>query len=182
MSSAPAESTPSPEASPRPVRQVPCDRCGTFTQFPVKVGARNVCDACATLLRRETSLYPYVYTNVVGILLNPSVAAFLAALNWKRLGEREQMRNALVLGMCAVAWTIASMTLDIPYSIVFFVGIAATRLATLGLKEPLEAHWQAGGARANRFWPVFITLGIFAVMFAGILGYFVVTGVPDEEF
>jgi hypothetical protein len=161
---------------------VPCERCGTFTQAPVKVGARELCDACASLLRNETRLYPYVYTNVVGILLNPSVAAILSALNWKRLGDRERTRNALILGVFAIAWTIVSMAFDIPYSIIFFVGVAATRIATLGLKEPLEAHWQAGGSRANRLWPVLITLGIFAVMFAGILGYFVVTGIPDEEF
>lgn len=171
-----------PSPAPAVMPQVPCERCGTFTEETVKVGARKVCAPCSALLRKELRLYPYVYMNVVGSLLNFTIAAVLSAINWKRLGEPERMLKALIIGGFGVAWTVAVMVFDISTIVTLALGIALTRVATQGLKEPCEEHWKAGGARANRLWPLLITFGLFAAVLGVVVAVAYAADIPDEAF
>lgn len=140
---------------------VPCERCGTFLPgSPLRARASRVCAPCASLLRKQLPLYPYVYLNVVGMLLHFALAAVLSAINWRRLGDRERMWNASIVAVFGVLWLLAGLALGIRGGFLVLANIVGARVATQGLREPCEKHWRAGGTKANRLWPVLIAIGV----------------------
>jgi hypothetical protein len=147
---------------------VPCERCGTFVQGkPEQVGVREVCAACAPLLRQELRLYPTWYVYVLGIGLNFTLAGVLSAINWKRLGDRTRMRNSLIVTALAVACSGLMLAYD---NRVFsaLTNLIGTGVAAQALGPAYEQHRKAGGARANLFWPPLIT-GLLFLLFAVVL-------------
>ncbi|PTL78527.1 hypothetical protein [Vitiosangium sp. GDMCC 1.1324] len=149
--------------------RVPCERCGTFLLgAPRKIGPRRVCKACARLLRDEIALYPTGYIYVWGILINVTFAGIFAAINWKRLGNRTRMWNAVIVAVCGVVWTLIAINLPNIACAGFIINLIGTRIAAQTLDEEYERHKKEGGARASLLWPVIISLGAMMLLVVAI--------------
>jgi hypothetical protein len=131
----------------------------------VKVWERRVCESCAALLRQETRLYPYEYILALGILGNFAFAAVLSAINWKRMGDKVRMRNAILLAVLGVGWLVFMVAKDVKGG-GCVVNIIGSLVAAQGLKEGWAEHKKAQGARANLLWPLLI--GVFGGLAAGM--------------
>ena len=161
---------------------MPCERCGTFVQGePERVGVREVCAACASLLRKELRLYPTWYVYVLGILLNFTLAGVLSAINWKRLGDRIRMRNSLLIAAFGVVWTTLVVGFEFRAGGGIIINIIGTRVAAQALESAYDQHKRAGGPRANLLWPVVILAGIVALLMLLAAVFLVLTDqVPAE--
>lgn len=160
-----------PVPTPADEPGVPCERCGTFIQEePRKVDVHLLCETCAPLLRKEIRLYPTWYVFVLGIVVNFTIASALSAINWKRLGDRTRMRNASILAVCGVAWTVLVMGLEFKakggYILTNIINIIGTTVAAQALDGAYKQHKQQGGSRANLLWPPLIAVS--AILAVGI--------------
>jgi hypothetical protein len=183
-SAAPRPSGPSPEALPSPSERpgVPCDRCGTFIQeAPEKIGPRLLCESCAVLLRKELRLYPTWYIYLWGILGNFAFAGIFSAINWKRLGDKTRMRNAIIMAVFGVVLTAAVIALQFRSYGGLIINIFGTRGAVQSLDDVYQRHKAAGGARANLLWPLVITVGAILLMAIGYAVYLDATGQLEDE-
>jgi hypothetical protein len=176
----------SPDARPLPSGSVgsgvPCDRCGTFVQgTPEQLGTYRVCEACVPVLRKEIRLYPTWYVYVWGILLNVTFAGIFSAINWKRLGDKVRMRNAIIVTVLGVVASAALITFASSSRIGFFMNIAGTQVAAQALDAAYKRHKAEGGARANLLWPLVITVGVFVLIAIAFGVYLDATGQLDEE-
>jgi uncharacterized membrane protein YeaQ/YmgE (transglycosylase-associated protein family) len=179
MSNAVASDPSLPSPSADVGAQVPCPRCGTFLSgVPVKVWERRVCESCATLLREEARLYPYAYIMALGILGNFGFAAILSAINWKRLGDRSRMRNAIIVAVLAGGWIAFLLAKDVSGG-GLFINIIGSVMAAQGMKEAWEEHRKADGARANLVWPLVIGLGSFLGVVVAVAAGMELSGSAD---
>lgn len=143
---------------------IPCDRCGTFIQGePQQVQARQLCKACAVRLRaelEERKLYSYWYLIGVGLLLNPTLTAILAAINWKRLGQPFRMWTSIVVTVITAAWTANWLySGDVPSIPLKLLGaLVVIAVSTQGMKPLYQKHLAVGGGRASGFLPVLIVV------------------------
>lgn len=142
-----------------------CERCGGFHgDAAVLLRGKRLCAACGERVLREirsARLWPLGYLWVVGVLLGGAVAAVLAALNWRRLGEAERSRNAWIYAGLGVAGTTAIVALQkAPASLNVLFSIAVTKLAVNGFEVPWRTHKEQGGQVANRVLPILITLAV----------------------
>lgn len=161
---------------------MPCERCGSFIQGePEQVGVREVCAACAPLLRKELRLYPTWYVYVLGIVLNFTLAGVLSAINWKRLGDRVRMRNSLLIAAFGVVWTTLVVVFEFRAGGGIIINIIGTRVAAQALESAYDQHKRAGGPRANLLWPVVILAGVAALLVVVAAVFLVLTDqVPAE--
>jgi hypothetical protein len=144
---------------------VPCDRCGTFIQgAPEKIGPRRVCESCAALIRKELKLYPTWYIYLWGILGNFTFAGIFSAINWKRLGDKTRMRNAIIMTVFGMVLTVAIILLQFRSYGALIINILGTRAAAQTLDAVYEQHKRGGGARANLLWPLAIFLGALVLV------------------
>jgi len=178
--SEPALLPPSPAGvdlpSPSEGAGVPCERCGTFVQGePERVGVREVCAACASLLRKELRLYPTWYVYVLGIVLNFTLAGVLSAINWKRLGDRIRMRNSLLIAAFGALWTTLVVVFEFRAGGGIIINIIGTRVAAQALESAYDQHKRAGGPRANLLWPILITAGLLALVVVAAAVYYALT-------
>jgi hypothetical protein len=162
---------------------LPCRRCGTFIQgVPALVNARLLCQPCAALIRRRSmKLYPYFYMNAVGIIVNLAMGGAMAAINWKRLGNKRRMWVAIGVMVSGLVWSVVFFNEALliyggpgllpqsiprmPYLLRVTWQIAGTLVATLGMNSAIEQHREAGGAFANRLWPVLLYFAFFMSIF-----------------
>ncbi len=173
-----------PEAAlPVPTSQLPCERCGTFVPGdPIRVGTRQVCEACASHLRKELRLYPYLYVLLVGSFFNFALAGILAGINWKRLGDKTRARNAFIIAALGGAWMVMMIALDTSMRGGLILNFIGARVAVQAMEQPYKKHREAGGGRANLIWPVVATLGVFVALVLVYTGILLVTeGLPPEE-
>lgn len=170
---------PSPSEGP----PLPCERCGTFIQgAPQLIGERQLCESCAPLLRKELRLYPTWYVYTWGILINCTIAGVLAAINWKRLGDKARMRNALIVAAVGFVWSTFVVIMDFQArSMLSIVHVVATAVAAQALDQAYKSHKRQGGARANLLWPVGVVLGILVPVALAYSGYLLLTDQLPEE-
>lgn len=161
---------------------MPCDRCGTFIPgTPEKIGPRLLCESCAELVRKELRLYPTWYIYLWGILGNFTFAGIFSAINWKRLGDKDRMRNAILLAVTGLVLTTVVVLLELRSYGGLIINVIGTRVAVQTLDEVYKRHKEGGGARANLLWPLVITVGGFVLMAIAYAVYLDATGQLDEE-
>lgn len=154
-----------------------CDRCGTFSDERKPLGSRSLCPACLTHVATGARYWSSRYVTGLGVLLNPTPAAVLLALNWQRAGDPKQARqmwvNAGILGVCYLALLFSSV--ELPSGVTIGVGIGLGVWLGRSFQEPSERLRAAGAQSANRFLPILFTLIAFAAVIAAL-----VFTMPDE--
>ncbi|MEW6433287.1 MAG: hypothetical protein AB1730_17425 [Myxococcota bacterium] len=154
-----------------------CDRCGTFSDERRALGSRSLCPACLAHVATGARYWSSRYVSGLGVLLNPTPAAVLLALNWQRAGDPKRARqmwlNAGILGVCYLALLFSGV--ELPGAVTIGVGIGLGVWLGRTFQEPSERLRAAGAQSANRFLPVLCTLIAFAVVIAVM-----VFTMPDE--
>jgi hypothetical protein len=160
-----------------PLANAACDRCGTFSDERRALGSRQLCPACLTHVATSARFWSSRYVTGLGVLLNPTAAAVLLALNWQRAGDPKQARqmwlNAGILGLCYLALLLSSV--ELPGGVTIGVGIGLGLWLGRSFHEPSERLRAAGAQSANRFLPILFTLLAF-----GLIVVAMVLMVPDE--
>lgn len=162
-----------------PAASAACDRCGTFSDERRALGSRQLCPACLAHLATGARFWSSRYVTGLGVLLNPTPAAVLLALNWQRAGDPRQARqmwlNAGVLALCYLALLLSQV--EVPGAVTLGVGIALGTWLGRSFHEPSERLRTAGAQSANRFLPILFTLLALGL----VVGAMVLT-TPDEVF
>lgn len=148
-----------------------CDRCGTFSPDRKPLGSRQLCAACVTHVAQGARFWSSRYITGVGVLLNPTAAAVLLALNYQRLGEAAKARqmwiNTVVLLLCYGA--LLATDVEIPSGVLLGVGIGLG----LYLKRTFHESWErlraAGAQSASRVLPVLFTLLVLAAFVTALV-------------
>lgn len=154
-----------------------CDRCGTFSDERRALGSRSLCPACLTHVATGARYWSSGYVTGLGVLLNPTPAAVLLALNWQRAGDvkraRQMWLNAGILGLCYLALLFSSV--ELPGGVTIGVGIGLGVWVGRSFQEPSERLRAAGAQSANRFLPILFTLIAFAALIVALA-----LTMPDE--
>ena len=104
-----------------------CERCGTFAELWSLTP--RLCPACQQRLLAEKPFWTSAYLIGLGAVLNPTGAAVLAALNFKRLGDEKAART----------WTMVALVFGVFYGV----------LIAADLPIPNQVLWPAGVSRAG---------------------------------
>jgi hypothetical protein len=148
-----------------------CDRCGTFSEERRALGSRQLCPACLGHLATSARYWWSGYVTGVGVLLNPTAAAVLVALNWHRAGDAARAKqgwlNAGLLALCYAA--VLFSRVDLPMGLTLAAGVGLGLSVGRSFRLPSEALRVAGAQSANRVLPVlltFVTMGVLLVALA----------------
>lgn len=138
---------------------VACQRCGTFVP-DLGLSERLVCEPCFERLAKAGRYWSANYLKGVGVLLNPTVAMVLLALNLARLGEKRAARQWAV-GAAAVAGVYVMFmlsSLKVGNSLVLGAGVTGG----LAVGRQWEEQWKQlaamGAGRANGWLPPVVTV------------------------
>jgi hypothetical protein len=141
-----------------------CARCGAFASELTAVVDRVLCRDCVGRLTGQT-LYSGPAVTAVGVLLNPTPAAVMLALNHHRLGDPKARGWAIVAAVLAVVYLVL-IQVDLPNSVFLGAGMAGGFAISQAWNKRWPALETAGFKRRNPWWVVLATLGVLAGLIA----------------
>ena len=162
-----------------PAAQSACARCGTFAQLEL-ISGQPLCKPCVERLAATTALYSSRAVRAIAILMNPTAAVAMLAINFGKLGDKARARSwtvgAVVLG---VAYLVL-MQLDLPNGIYLGVNVALGLTLGRGWQPEADALHGLGFQKRNPWWVVLITFAALVAYVALYVGYLLMSGELPE--
>jgi hypothetical protein len=139
-----------------------CARCGAFATELSVVAGRSLCRPCVDRLAAST-LYSGQAITAVAVLLNPTSAAVMLALNHRRLGSPQARAWGIAAAVIGLVY-LGLMQLEIPNAVFLGAGIGAGYSMTRAWNSQWPALEAAGFKRRNPWWVVLATVGVLVAL------------------
>ena len=141
-----------------------CERCGAFSDALSPFAGRRLCAACVRREAEGLKLYSFQAMALCGLLINPTVAIAMRAVNARRLhapNANGWLAGAIACGVVFAGYM--ALPLEVPPVVGLGAGAVLTALVTRGGREEWKQLQARGVKKANPWWPVLIAVMTIAV-------------------